>query len=149
VSLNQEINTWQSESAATRPYFRTHPGSFVVTPPRQIPITILAGSDHSPGHLPESGAGLHPLAVYKGAEVEVGGRHLIELLVEQIAACQRFGPITIAGPAAVYASLDLGNVRWIDTNGSVATNLHAAVEDHLGRHDPGVPMAMEDFGARQ
>ena len=113
-----------------------------MSPPRQIPITILAGSDRSPGHLPESGAGLHPLAVYKGAEVEVGGRHLIELLVEQIAACEGFGPITIAGPAAVYAALDLGDVRWVDTNGSVATNLHAAVDDHLGRHDPGVPMAM-------
>ena len=111
-------------------------------PLRQIPITILAGSDHSPGHLPESGAGLHPLAVYKGAEVEVGGRHLIELLVEQIAACEGFGPITIAGPVAIYASLDLGDVSWVDTNGSVATNLHAAIDDHLGRHDPGVPMAM-------
>jgi hypothetical protein len=111
-------------------------------PPRQIPITILAGSDHTPGHLPESGAGLHPLAVYKGAEVEVGGRHLIELLVEQIAACEGFGPITIAGPTAVYAALDLDDVSWVDTNGSVATNLHAAIDDHLGRHDPGVPMAM-------
>lgn len=113
-----------------------------MTPPRQIPITILAGSDHSPGDLPESGADLHALAVYKGAEVEVGGRHLIELLVEQIAACEGFGPIIIAGPAAVYAALDLGDVRWVDTNGSVATNLHAAVDDHLGQHDPGVPMAM-------
>jgi hypothetical protein len=113
-----------------------------MSPLRQIPITILAGSDHSPGDLPESGAGLHSLAVYKGAEVEVGGRHLIELLVEQIMACGGFGPITVAGPAAVYAALDLGDVRWVDTNGSVATNLHAAIDDHQGRHDPGVPMAM-------
>jgi len=110
--------------------------------PRQIPITILAGSDHSPGDLPESGAGLHPLAVYKGAEVELGGRHLIELLVDQIAACDGFGPITVAGPADVYANLDLGEVRWVDTNGSVATNLHAAIEEHRSRHEPAVPMAM-------
>lgn len=118
---------------------RSHTICFNVLPPRQIPITILAGSDHSPGHLPESGAGLHPLAVYKGAEVEVGGRQLIELLVEQIAASEGFGPITIAGPAAIYAALDLGDVRWVDTNGSVATNLHAAIDDHLGRQEPGVP----------
>ena len=115
-----------------------------MTPPRPvpIPITILAGSDHSPGDLPESGAGLHALAVYKGAEVEVGGRHLIELLVEQIAACEGFGPIAVAGPAAVYANLELGEVRWVDTNGSVATNLHAAIDDHRRQHDAGVPMAM-------
>ncbi len=105
-----------------------------------IPITILAGSDHVAGPLPETGANLHPLAVYKGAEVKVGERRLIEVLFDHIVKSEAFGPITIAGPAEVYAHLGL-EARIVDTSGSVATNLHAAIDDHEEQHGQ-QPMAM-------
>jgi hypothetical protein len=96
---------------------------------RSIPVTILGGSDQKPGSLPQSAAGLHPLATYKGVALRVGGRPLVALLVERLAATPGFGPITIAGPARVYEPLGLA-ARIVDTDGSVATNLRAAVEAH-------------------
>jgi hypothetical protein len=96
---------------------------------RSIPVTILGGSDRKPGSLPESAAGLHPLATYKGVALQVEGRPLVSLLVERLAATRGFGPITIAGPERVYAPLGLA-ARIVDTDGSVAANLRAAVEAH-------------------
>jgi hypothetical protein len=96
---------------------------------RSIPVTILAGSDGKPGALPESGAGLHPLATYKGFAVRIDGRPLIELLVERLAGIPGFGPLAVAGPARVFAPLALG-ARLVDTDGSVAANLRAAIEAH-------------------
>ncbi|MDF1810584.1 MAG: hypothetical protein P1V20_00140 [Verrucomicrobiales bacterium] len=97
-----------------------------------IPITILAGSDHRPGPLPKDGPELHSLGVYKGAEVTVKERPLIDLLIEQIEKSGSFSPITIAGPSEVYTPLNL-NATIVDTNGSVATNLRAAMENHQER----------------
>lgn len=95
-----------------------------------IPITILAGSDHMPGHLPESSSGLHSLSTfYKGVAVEVGNRPLIALLIEQIEKSGRFGPVAIAGPASIYNPLKL-NAKILDTNGSIATNLKVALDHH-------------------
>lgn len=103
----------------------------------RIPITIMAGSDHAPGHLPETSPDLHSLSTfYKGAEVKVGDVPLIALLVEQIEKSSGFGPVTIAGPASIYEPLGLG-ARIVDTNGSVATNLKAAVEGHKEHHGDG------------
>src|SRR5688572_7426780 len=96
---------------------------------RSIPVTILAGSDRKPGALPESGAGLHPLSCYKGVTIEIEGRPLLALLVERLTAMSGFGPIVVAGPARVYAPLGLA-ARMVDTDGSVATNLRAAIEAH-------------------
>jgi hypothetical protein len=96
----------------------------------RIPITIMAGSDHAPGHLPESSSGLHSLSTfYKGVEVTVGDRPLIALLIEEIEKSGSFGPVTIAGPAAIYEPLGL-NAKILDTNGSIGTNLKAAMDDH-------------------
>lgn len=101
----------------------------------------MAGSDHAPGHLPESSSDLHSLSTfYKGAEVKVGETPLISLMIEQIAKSRGFGPITIAGPADVYAPLDL-KATLVDTNGSVATNLKAALDHHLKTHRD-QPMAL-------
>lgn len=107
---------------------------------KSIPITILAGSDHTAGPLPESGAGLHALAAFKGAEIKVGGKSLIELLVKSLARSDGFGPVTIAGPAEIYEPLGL-NAELVDTNGTVATNLRAAIEAHLQTHES-KPMAL-------
>jgi len=96
----------------------------------RIPITIMAGSDHVPGHLPESSSGLHSLSTfYKGAEVKVGNAPLIALLIEQIEKSGGFGPVVIAGPAGIYKTLGL-NATIVDTNGSIATNLKAALDHH-------------------
>jgi hypothetical protein len=96
---------------------------------RSIPVTILGGSDRRPGSLPEGAAGLHPLATYKGAALQVRGQPLVALLVERLAAAHGFGPIAIAGPARVYTPLGLP-ARIVDTDGSVAQNLRAAVDAH-------------------
>ncbi len=107
----------------------------------RIPITIMAGSDHAPGHLPESSPGLHSLsAFYKGAEVKVGNRPLIALLIEQIEKSGRFGPVTIAGPASIYQPLEL-NAKILDTNGSIATNLKVALDAH-GKGQGCTPIAL-------
>ena len=102
---------------------------------RSIPVTILAGSDRKPGALPESGAGLHPLAVYKGVAIKIDDRPLIELLVERLAATPGFGPVAIAGPARVYGPLGLA-AEIIDTDGSVGANLRAAIEAHGATNGP-------------
>ncbi|MDF1752984.1 MAG: hypothetical protein P1U89_09440 [Verrucomicrobiales bacterium] len=100
----------------------------------RIPITILAGSDHRPGPLPENVADLHSLStIYKGAEVKINDRSLIEILVESLKQSGKFWPITIAGPAEIYEPLNL-EATIVDTNGSVATNLRAAMEHHVAEH---------------
>lgn len=96
---------------------------------QSIPVTILGGSDGKPGMLPESGAGLHPLATYKGVAIRVGGRPLVAWLVERLAQAEGFGPVAVAGPARVYGPLGLG-VELVDTDGSVGENLRAAIEAH-------------------
>ena len=105
---------------------------------RSIPVVILGGSDRRPAQLPESGAALHPLAEYKGASIRVGGRPLVELLVERLNAADGFGPVTITGPARVYAPLGL-DAHVIDSDGSVATNLCASIE---GRGRTTGPLAL-------
>jgi hypothetical protein len=108
---------------------------------KPIPITILAGSDHAPGPLPESGPALHSLAAYKGAEVTLHGRPIIELLIKQIKLSGGFDPITIAGPREVYEPLRL-DARIVDTNGAIGQNLQAAIDDHQARYDDKTPIAM-------
>ncbi len=84
--------------------------------------------------MPESGSSLHPLATYKGVAVRLDGRPLVALLVERLLASRGFGPVTIAGPARVYAPLGLA-ARIVDTDASVARNLRAAIEAH-GANEP-------------
>ena len=110
-------------------------------------MAILAGSDHAPGHLPESATELHSLSsVYKGAEVKVGDTPLIVFLVDQIEKSSGFEPITIAGPAEVYAPFNL-NARIVDTNGSVAVNLKAVLDDHQERFES-EPIALLAYDLR-
>jgi len=100
---------------------------------QSIPVTILSGSDRKAGQLPESGAGLHALAAYKGVAVTMEGRPLIEILVTRLNATEGFGPVTIAGPERVYGPLGLP-ADIVDTDGSVAANLRAAIDRHLAVH---------------
>jgi hypothetical protein len=98
---------------------------------QRVPVTILCGSDRKAGTLPEGSSELHPLATYKGVAIRVEGRPLVAWLVERLLASQGFGPITLAGPARVYAELGL-DARVVDTDASVARNLRAAIEAHAG-----------------
>lgn len=97
-----------------------------------VPLTILGGSDHRPAELPSEE--LHPLGEYKGVGVRVGGRPLIEVLVERVARSRGFGPITIAGPRRVYEPLGL-DATLLDTDASVAGNLRVAIEHHVALHE--------------
>ena len=105
-----------------------------------IPVTILAGSDLRAGEMPGSARGLHPLVAYKGVELRAEGRPVIELLVERLHEVEGFGEVFVAGPRRAYAALDL-NATIIDTDGSIATNLRAAIERHRASNEPG-PMAL-------
>jgi hypothetical protein len=97
-------------------------------------VTILAGSDRRPGHLPAE-SHLHALGMYKGVGITLGGRPLIVHLVERLRAATGFGPIAIAGPARAYGVLQL-EAQLIDTDGSVADNLRAAIAHHGARPEP-------------
>ena len=92
-----------------------------------IPTTILGGSDGKAGALPRAAQGLHSLAVYKGAAIQLGGRPLVAHLVAHLTESGGFGPVSIAGPARVYEPLGL-DCGIVDTDGTVAENLRAAIE---------------------
>jgi len=100
-----------------------------------IPVTILGGSDRRPGQLPEERGDLHAIATYKGIGIRVQGRPIAAHLVERLRATPGFGPVAIAGPARAYGALELG-AELIDTDGSVADNLRAAIEHHGARAEP-------------
>jgi len=99
---------------------------------RPIPVTILGGSDRDPSELPERG--LHPLGAYKSVAVEVGGRPLIDHLVERVNGAFGLGPLTIAGPERIYAPRRLA-ARILDTDGTLGENLRATIEHHLATHE--------------
>jgi hypothetical protein len=100
-------------------------------------MIILGGSDRRPGTLPAGRADLHALGTYKGHAIQLAGRPLIRHLVERVRAAPGFGPIGVAGPARAYGGLDLG-VELIDTDGTIADNLRAALAHHAARA-PGPP----------
>ncbi len=107
---------------------------------RPIPLIVLAGSDPHPVILPESGAGLHPLKGPKGIQLKIGGRPLIDLLIERLEVSGHFAPIFIAGPASVYGE-SRGRVTVIDTHGSFGRNVENAVEA-VARVCPSRPVAL-------
>jgi len=99
-----------------------------------IPLAILGGSDLRPGLAP-SGSG-RLLTGYKAVDLQLEGRPLLLHLVERFRACGAFDPISVAGPARVYAGLDPG-LRLIDTDADVGTNVRAVVDDFLAHHERG------------
>jgi hypothetical protein len=106
---------------------------------RSIPVTILAGSDRRPAHLPEGTSELHPLMSFKAARLRPGGRPLIVHLVERLSGVSGLGPVLVAGPARVYEPLVPG-VRVLDTDDTVGVNLRRAIERHVA--SAGGPMAI-------
>jgi hypothetical protein len=105
---------------------------------KTIPIVILGGSDRRPVRLPDGARDKHPLSGFKGVDLRIGGRPVVEILVERLETCGAFGPIYIAGPAAVYRPLGTGAVL-LDTNATFGGNIENALTEILSRH-PGSPM---------
>lgn len=91
-----------------------------------IPLIILAGSDPEPAALPEAGAGLHPIKGAKGMDLRIGGRPIIDLLLERVQESGCFDPVFIAGPARVYGEARNG-ARVIDTDSTFGNNIEASV----------------------
>lgn len=101
-----------------------------------VPTTILAGSDRRATSMPSGGEGLHPLAAYKGAALRVGGRALLEVLVERLRDAGGYGPLSVAGPRATHLELGLRlgeDVEWIETDGTIDHNLRAVLDHHAAR----------------
>lgn len=93
---------------------------------KSIPLVILAGSDGKSKHLPDSGAGLHPLMGYKGLDLKISGTPIIDLLIDRIQKSGYFAPLYIAGPKHVYGESRNGAIV-IDTDLDFGKNIATAV----------------------
>ena len=93
----------------------------------QIPLIILGGRDRRLAEMADNGRGRRPLQGYKGAELQFGGKPLIQTLVDRMAACGVFAPILIAGPRHVYEPW-LEGAEIIDTDDGFGDNLKAGTE---------------------
>jgi hypothetical protein len=96
-------------------------------------LIVLAGSDPRPATLPKSGAGLHPLWGAKAVALRIGGRRLIDLLLDRLQASGHFRPIYVGGPARLLGRAQ-GGVRIIDTNGTFGENIQATLEQVTSDH---------------
>ncbi len=103
----------------------------------KIPLIVLSGSDPAPAALPEEGAKLHPIQGPKGMALRIGGRPLIDLLLEPLKESGCFDPIYIAGPASEYGESRQG-CEVIDTNSSFGANIDAALKVVLPESPDGV-----------
>ena len=98
----------------------------------RLPIVILAGSDLKRGFVPPGAEGLHFMVGYKGADVRVRGRPLVELVLERVRESEAFGDVYVAGPSRIYSRLV--DCPIVDTDGDLGENLGAAIEHVLERH---------------
>jgi hypothetical protein len=106
-----------------------------------IPLIIMGGSDRRAGNLPTGVHDRSPLTGAKGARLVLGGKRLVDLLVDRFRkATDLFDPIYIAGPAADYAGI-VSDVEVIDTDGGFGRNIAAGIELARARH-PGSSLAM-------
>jgi len=111
----------------------------VAQAPERIPVIVLGGRDPRTAKLPEGVDDLHPLAGYKGVSVRIGGRALIDCVIERLEESGEFAPIYIAGPEAVYRA-QRDRATLVDVSGSIDETLRAGVEA-VRRAHPGAPMA--------
>lgn len=93
-----------------------------------IPLVILGGRDRRGTVLPEEAHDKVSLRGYKGADLRIGDRPLIEVAIERWRGAGFFEPIYIAGPLAVYGPLGL-DARIVDTDGELVENLRAARDE--------------------
>ncbi len=104
----------------------------------QVPLIVLGGSDGKPSVLPPRGEGKHPLTGYKGVDIRLEGRPLVQHVIERFGRLDRFHPVYLAGPARLYR--DLVSVPVIDTDGRLDENVFGALDWVVERH-PGQRIA--------
>ncbi len=104
-----------------------------------LPIVILAGSDPRPAALPADGRDKHPLAGYKGVDVRIGDRTLVETVVDRLRASGRFDPVYVAGPASGFERTQAES-SLIDADGTFGQNIQTSLEAVRSAH-PGLPIA--------
>jgi hypothetical protein len=107
-------------------------GGIAVDMHSKIPIVILAGSDRRAGAVPSGAEDFHFIVAYKGAELRVGNRLLIQELLDRVRDSDAFGEIYVAGPKRVFESLV--DCQIIDTDGTVGDNVRVAMEHVLAVH---------------
>ena len=105
-----------------------------------IPIIVLGGHDARAGEMPAGVEDRHALMGYKGIAVRIGGRPLIECVLERLRQSGQFAPIYVAGPQSVYAG-SLGGASIIDVTGSIDETIRAGFEG-AARQCPGMPLAI-------
>ncbi|MBD3867928.1 MAG: nucleotidyltransferase family protein [Acidobacteria bacterium] len=91
-----------------------------------IPILILGGSDPKPASLPDAGRDKHALRGYKGRDLLIGDRPMIQVVVERLKESGGFDPIYVAGPQEVYQGIP--GLEIVDTAGSLGKNLRTGLE---------------------
>jgi hypothetical protein len=101
-------------------------------------MVILAGSDRRPVVLPADARHEHPLSGYKGVDVVIGGRTLVETVIDRVRATGCFDPVYLVGPAAAYGRIP--HVALIDADGSFGENIETALRT-VSRAHPGSPVA--------
>lgn len=101
-----------------------------------IPLIVLGGRDRRPPTLPEGSPLRHPLLGYKGIDLRIGDRPLITAVAERWQQNGTFGPIYLAGPAALYRGLAPG-LELVDTDGNFGQNLRAGLEAVIAAHGQG------------
>ncbi len=105
-----------------------------------IPIIVLGGHDARAGEMPAGVEDRHPLTGYKGVAVRIGGRPLIECVLERLQQSGLFAPIYVAGPQSVYAG-SLRGAGIIDVTGSIDETIRAGIEG-AALQCPGMPLAI-------
>jgi hypothetical protein len=108
-------------------------------PGSTLPIVILAGSDRRPPDLPVDGRDQHPLSGYKGVDVRIGGRTLVESVLDRLERSGRFGPVYVVGPAALLGGMR-SRCAVIDSDGTFGENIRTGIDGVRAAH-PGSSIA--------
>ncbi len=93
-----------------------------------LPIIVLGGRDARAGAMPAGVHDKHALAGYKGVAVRIGGRAMIDCVVERLEQSGLFAPIYIAGPQSVYAD-HRRSATVIDVTGTIDETIRTGVEE--------------------
>lgn len=102
-------------------------------PDHTLPIVILAGSDRRAPDLPDGGRDKHPLSGYKGVDVRIGGRTLLESVIDRLEICGRFDPVYVVGPRSVLGSMG-PRCELIDSDGTFGENIRSSFEAMRREH---------------
>jgi len=106
----------------------------------RVPLIVLAGNDPRPPRLPSGREDLHPIVGAKAVDLRIGGRPLIQWVLERARASRSFHPIYVAGNRTKFEGIDLGDAEIIDTDRSFGENIQVALAEVSARH-PGRAVA--------